>query len=506
MRSKLQATLLGAAALQIATYLQWQDGIFFPSSQLPQVVENNQPTIMTTTTSTSINTTTTSKLAYYAYAATNATTTAATTSPSRRRRYGDPNLTKNSRGHPHKGAKDEFGRWGYVHDPTILRHRQNNDSSWPFSTAKYGPEEEAELCADVAHGPEGAGEMAREIFGSIVKVVTTHSSDEKGSVRVFCAVYSYPGNNNQSDAIRETWAKRCDGFMVASTETDHEGATVHIPHAGPHEGKYQGIWQKVRSMLAYMHDNFLNDYDFFLLCGDDTYVIMENLKAFLTSPKFVQDAGGPGYPNPMYVGAPTHPYWMKHEYKGDFYYNGGGSGYLINAVVLRVLVQDILPHCQSRKLTPIEDVYMGECLQKHLNVTGYDTRDTEERERFFVYDPLRRAAIKSPAEALRNGGDDRKFGTFVRRQIGWLHTTMGWTPKYGTGVISPTSISFHLVQPAVKMRRYERLFYRMRDAKLDELDCGGYRRSQAKASNNTTATNTTITVSDSLISSNSIKI
>ena len=34
----------------------------------------------------------------------------------------------------------------------------------------------------------------------------------------------------------------------------------------------------VRSMVAYFHDNFIDDYDYLYLCGDDTYVIMENLK------------------------------------------------------------------------------------------------------------------------------------------------------------------------------------------------------------------------------------
>jgi hypothetical protein len=58
----------------------------------------------------------------------------------------------------------------------------------------------------------------------------------KSDVKVFCAVYTHSGNNNQTNAIRETWGRRCDGFLAASTETIHEAAAVKIPHQGPHQG------------------------------------------------------------------------------------------------------------------------------------------------------------------------------------------------------------------------------------------------------------------------------
>ncbi len=56
-------------------------------------------------------------------------------------------------------------------------------------------------------------------------------------------------------------------------------------------------------MLAYLYDHFLDDYDFFHIAGDDdAFVIIENLKLFLASNQVVKDAGGAGYPKPLFIG------------------------------------------------------------------------------------------------------------------------------------------------------------------------------------------------------------
>lgn len=393
--------------------------------------------------------------------------------------------------HPYKGAMDELGNWGYVHDSKVLKHRLHQSRNDSYSTTTFiHQEERSELCADAGFGPEGSGEIARQLFSGHIQVGSSSSSSsttsssplqqsqqQQQTVRIMCAVYSHPGGRNQTIAIAQTWGRRCDGWMVSSTETIANEGIVRIPHMGTHQqqGKYDGLWQRIRSMLVYMYDNFRHEYDFFLLCGDDTYVIMENLREFLTNPNFISDAGGPTYPNPMYVGAPTHPFWKK-EYGHKFYYNGGGAGYVINARTLELLVKDVLPVCHYKTLSPVEDLLMGECLRKHLNLTGYDgVRDELGREQFFVYDPVERAKVLSPDEARHKGKviptGQRHLGTFIRRQIKWLETFKGWTPKYGLDAISRKAISFHRVSPASKMRRYDRLLYR--NPQLNHDDCGG---------------------------------
>jgi hypothetical protein len=92
-----------------------------------------------------------------------------------------------------------------------------------------------------------------------------------------------------------------DGFFAASTKTtthhnmslfeEMTKSTIYPTYVPPptemlnllHEGPemYDNMWQKTRSMLSYMYDHYLNDFDFFFLCGDDTHVIVENLKHYL---------------------------------------------------------------------------------------------------------------------------------------------------------------------------------------------------------------------------------
>ena len=39
---------------------------------------------------------------------------------------------------------------------------------------------------------------------------------QKKDVKLFCAVYTYSGGINNTNAIRDTWGKRCDGLLFAS--------------------------------------------------------------------------------------------------------------------------------------------------------------------------------------------------------------------------------------------------------------------------------------------------
>ncbi|KAG7340752.1 Fringe-like protein [Nitzschia inconspicua] len=362
--------------------------------------------------------------------------------------------------HPHAGAVDMFGRYGYVHDPTILLHHQQK----PLTELQLLlDEEKTDLCAPIGYGPEGGKDLARQFFHDHVQVASPLSEEEAKTIKVFCAIYTHAGNRNQIAAIRQTWGKRCDGFMAASTETNHDTATVHIPHQGPYQGQYKGIWQKeVRSMVAYFHDNFIEDYDYLFLSGDDTYVIMENLKVFLLEKSKEIEVESPYF----YTGARTHGIWAKNKkgYDPTFFYMGGGAGYVLSRNTVRSIVQNVFPHCLADTVGSAEDVYMAHCLRNLLNITGLDSRDDQERDRFIQYDPLRRAALPNSA--------DRTFMRFVRLQNTWLAEHHNWTAKYGIQSIAPSVISFHMIQPAVKMRRYDHLLYGAKDETYEKLDCG----------------------------------
>jgi hypothetical protein len=247
--------------------------------------------------------------------------------------------------HPREGARDEVGRYAYVHDERILK--KNPQWNWTISATEHD-----DVCAKpVGDGPEGGGkQLAQQVFDRIRVARHVKNND----VTIFCAVYTYPGHNDLTDAIRMTWGQRCDGFLASSTETNRSGGTVNIPHYGEHQGRYEGIWQKVRSMISYFYDNFIDSYDYFFLSGDDTFLIVENLKKFLTGSNFSADE------KPLYLGNWVHPTWLQNQFGSDFYYNGGGSGYVLNRCTIRALVETVFPICHKTTDKSAEDLYMGE--------------------------------------------------------------------------------------------------------------------------------------------------
>ncbi len=81
--------------------------------------------------------------------------------------------------------------------------------------------------------------------------------------------------------MKDTWAKKCLSFLAFSTIDDPDIPSINIPHLGPES--YMNMWQKTRSIWKYIHNYYLDEFEYFLLGGDDMYYIMENLYAFLLS-------------------------------------------------------------------------------------------------------------------------------------------------------------------------------------------------------------------------------
>ena len=80
-------------------------------------------------------------------------------------------------------------------------------------------------------------------------------------------------------ATRETWAKKCDGFVAFSTVDDDSIPAINILHEGVES--YNNMWQKSRSIWKYIHAHYSDSFDFFLMGGDDMFYIIENLKHYL---------------------------------------------------------------------------------------------------------------------------------------------------------------------------------------------------------------------------------
>lgn len=391
------------------------------------------------------------------------------------------NATHPPRPHPHAGARDEDGKWGYVADPTTVRRRLweswklsaevGNDSDsvpcaysddgvppWrsflPFATA----EEERKVCSTAPK--EGAEKeawdvMTRKIIVGAPDVLPDIDLSNETDVneweaeyglyedfyetvayrngpkppRIFCGIYTHEGNHHLLQASGETWGWRCDGFLGFSTKTNTTLGAVDLPHMG--DEAYDNMWQKVRSIWAYIHDNYFDDYDYFHLSGDDNHFIIENMRNYLWS---LNDHDGELH---LHIG---------HRYrKNPHNICGGGSGYTFNKATLRIFVEKVLPHCETSKRTSAEDRFVGLCLGRN-GVHCHNTADIRGGQRYIGMEPNFVATF--------NG--DRGF--FVTLYKLWAEGSGHWLIK--DDILSSQHVAWHLIKLPVSMKRLHAVMYR----------------------------------------------
>lgn len=108
--------------------------------------------------------------------------------------------------------------------------------------------------------------------------------------RILCLILTSPKNFlTRAQAVNDTWGPRCDGYFFI-TEYPQENATIaefniteQLPIA-PIENLipgYEHLTHKTRLAFLFAYDNYLNDFDWFVKADDDTYLFVDNLKAFL---------------------------------------------------------------------------------------------------------------------------------------------------------------------------------------------------------------------------------
>lgn len=120
--------------------------------------------------------------------------------------------------------------------------------------------------------------------------------------------------------------------------------------------------RKSLMMLKYMHDNFIDQYEWFLRSDDDVYIRTGKLEAFLRTLNSSDD---------LYIGqAGTGIQEEKgkldlgHE---DNFCMGGPSA-VISASTLRK-VAPYLEHCLENLVTFHEDVEVGRCIKKFVGIS-----------------------------------------------------------------------------------------------------------------------------------------
>jgi glycoprotein-N-acetylgalactosamine 3-beta-galactosyltransferase len=189
------------------------------------------------------------------------------------------------------------------------------------------------------------------------------------------------------------------------------------------------MWQKTRSILAYMYDNYFDDYEYFYLAGDDTHLIVENLRRFLYTVEQAHDVT-------------TEPLYMGMPYTYHVPYNSGGAGYVLNRVALKRLVLEAFPTCHAKNQSSAEDRFIAMCF-KSINIDPMHTVDAQGRQRFLGMPP------KFIARFAGKHGFFKPIYAEWGRKYGW---------RTGADIVSE-SITFHMFRTHELMKRHHAIIY-----------------------------------------------
>jgi hypothetical protein len=207
-------------------------------------------------------------------------------------------------------------------------------------------------------------------------------SKSAASSRILCVTYSYHKRHDRARAIKETWSRRCEKYLVSSDTDDASISAVAIPHTGLEE--YQNMWQKTRATIKYVHDHYRDNYDWFFFAGDDVYVVIENLRAYLASENLTKAIGLPAQQaghTPLLVGG-----LMLSRAKPRRKFVFGGSGYVLNRAGLNMFVHVVMDSCHPYAYTSMEDVVISDCMRAHGALLP-ETSDASGRSRFARFSP-----------------------------------------------------------------------------------------------------------------------
>lgn len=216
-----------------------------------------------------------------------------------------------------------------------------------------------------------------------------------------------------------------------------------------HQGQesYGNMWQKTRSILAYLHAQYLHQFDYFHIGGDDMYVIVDNLRLLVNE---VQHRLGPRVP--VYVGQEIQLNQQR--------YIAGGGGYTLNRLALDRLVDEALPYCHTEREAAYEDRLVTTCLRS-IGIESVDSRDQVTGEQRY-HDQTPHHLFTSRSATSHRASFHSRASAYWETQ--WHpsfpnRTTVG--PRFGLDAASASSVSFHGLYNPFFMTRFHAILYRL---------------------------------------------
>ena len=128
---------------------------------------------------------------------------------------------------------------------------------------------------------------------------------------------------------------------------------------------YQHLWLKTRAAFKYIYENHFNDTEWFFKGDDDTYVISENWRFFLSK----------------YNPSEEH-FFGRFIINAYANFHSGGSGYVFTRKVLKAFYEVMKNPKRCKEKSTAEDVELAKCLQSR-NIFPEDSQDFEGKQVFY---------------------------------------------------------------------------------------------------------------------------
>lgn len=156
----------------------------------------------------------------------------------------------------------------------------------------------------------------------------------------------------RAKAIKETWAKDHNHmlFFSQSKQTKTSLPVIFLPGT---DDSYPPQ-KKSFTMFKFLHDNYLNSFDWFIRVDDDAYIKVNRLKSFLNQldPSETLYIGQPGFEH-----SPDYPFCM------------GGTGVILSRETLKKVGPHLNECYQKMIQSEHEDVEIGRCIKRFANVS-----------------------------------------------------------------------------------------------------------------------------------------
>lgn len=297
---------------------------------------------------------------------------------------------------------------------------------------------------------------------SHIRIANNTQNSHNPTVLCFIMTYSEYHSTRIKDVL-ETWGPKCDRLVIASDVEDPTVGSIQIQASS----SYWNLWYKLGETVNYIYNHYPG-YDWYLKADDDTFVIMENLKAFLAKHhqhhhQQQQANNSQTIKEPKIFGRlvesdftvdqmQTDPLYFGNRANQDFgrrfaeripgdtkiVYPHGGPGYIMNWEYLKRLNQAMHSNDTFVKGRQPEDMAQGTVM---LYQGLYPTNTLDERGRDYQH-------WDAPSITLRNHEipdpqtDTRPYGPRTHMR--------------GFDCCAPYSISFHHV---IRLKNLQQMLY-----------------------------------------------